>query len=87
MDAYAAIILGGLVALIVVVLALGFFYPGSGAEQLGWGSSRERHEAKAVGEADDLAQLLEATNARRRARGERELTVSEIEDQEFGPGL
>ncbi len=78
MDPFAAIILGGLVALIVAILALGLFYPGTGAEQLGWGTPRERHEREALGEADDLEQLLAATNAHRRARGERELTLGEL---------
>jgi hypothetical protein len=78
MDPFAAIMFGGLVVLILAIVALGLFYPGSGAEQLGWRSPREHHEREAVGEADDLEQMLAATNAHRRARGERELTLGEL---------
>lgn len=78
MDLFAVIILGGLAVLVLAIIALGLFYPGSGAEQLGWGTPREHHEREAVGEADDLEQMLAATNAHRRARGERELSLGEL---------
>lgn len=63
------------------LVALGLWYPGSGAEQVGWRSARSRADAEAAGDAEDLAQLLEAANARRRARGERELTVDGLIDE------
>jgi hypothetical protein len=49
------------------------FYPGSGAEQLGWKPTRSP-EVEAQNEVDDIDQMLEAANARRRRRGEAELT-------------
>lgn len=64
------------------IVALGVWYPGSGAAQLGWRTARSHADAEAAGDAEDLAQLLEATNARRRARGERELTVEGLIDEE-----
>ena len=59
--------------LFLIVILLGLFYPGSGAEQLDWKPTRSP-EVEAQNEVDDIAQMLEATNARRRRRGEPELT-------------
>ena len=59
--------------LFLIVILLGLFYPGSGAEQLDWKPTRSP-EVEAQNEVDDIAQMLEATNARRRKRGEPELT-------------
>jgi hypothetical protein len=84
MDLYAAIILGGVALLIAALVLIGLRYPGSGAEQVGWSSPRARAEAEAAGDAEDLAQMLEAANARRRARGERELTVSDLAAETLG---
>ena len=59
--------------LIVMILLLGIFYPGSGADQLDWKPTRSP-EVEAQNEVDDIAQMLEAANARRRKRGAAELT-------------
>lgn len=67
------VMVGIFVVLFVFVLLLGIFYPGSGAEQLDWKPTRSP-EVEAANEVDDLAQMLEAANRRRRARGEDELT-------------
>lgn len=89
MDPFLAIVLGS------IALALGAFVvigvrntPGTGAEQLGWKTTHEHDRTQSVREAEDLEQLLEAANARRRARGEAELTVEgllEDEDVRRGP--
>lgn len=79
MDPFAIVLLGGLVALILWIWLLGKYYPGSGLEQLGLKSAREITESREALEAEDLEQMLTAHNARRRARGERELTVSDLE--------
>ncbi len=60
-----------------VMVLLGLSAPGSGAAQLDWKSPSEHAEREARLETDDVSQMLEATNARRRARGERELRVRE----------
>jgi hypothetical protein len=78
MDLYAAIIIGGVALLLLALILIGLRYPGSGAEQVGWASPRARAERESVRESEDLAQMLEAANARRRARGERELTVGDL---------
>ena len=66
--------------LIIFILLLGIFYPGSGAAQLDWKPTRSP-EVEAQNEIDDVAQMLEATNARRRARGAPELTEAGLNTQ------
>jgi hypothetical protein len=78
-DPFALVSLGGLVALILWIVLLGKLYPGSGLDQIGWKSAREVTESREALEADDLAQMLAAHNARRRARGEAEVTVADVE--------
>jgi len=78
-DPFALVLLGGLVALILWVWLLGKHYPGSGLEQLGLRTAREITENREALDAEDLDQMLAAHNARRRARGEQELTVADLE--------
>ena len=79
MDPFAVVILCGIGAVILSVWLLGRFYPGSGMEQLGLRSAREISETREQLEADDLDQMMAAHNARRRARGESEMTVGDFE--------
>jgi len=78
MDPFAVIILGLVGLLILALLALGKWYPGSGAEQLHWRPTRSP-EVEAENELDDLQQMLEAANERRRARGKPERTLEDVE--------
>jgi hypothetical protein len=78
-DPFVLAILGFLVAMILGILLLGRFYPGSGLEQLGMRSAREITEQREELEAEDLDQMLAAHNARRRARGEAEVSLEEVE--------
>jgi len=80
MDPFALIMLGIVVALFVFVLLLGRYHPKSGADVLRWQPTRSV-EAEVQNEVDDLDQMLEATNRRRRARGEPELTEAALRDQ------
>ena len=80
MDPFALIMLGLVAGLLVVLLALGRFYPGSGAPQLDWRPTRSV-ELEVQNEIDDLDQMREAINARRRARGQDELTEEEIHER------
>ncbi len=68
------------VAFFVAILLLGVFHPKSGADVLRWQPTRAP-EQDAIDELEDLEQLLEATNARRRARGAPERTVQDVEDE------
>jgi hypothetical protein len=78
-DAFVIVLLGGAVAVAVAVWLLGRYYPGSGTDQLGLRSAREITETREALDAEDLEQMLAAHNARRRARGEPELTVAELQ--------
>ena len=71
------VMIGVFAVLVVMVVLLGLFYPGSGAEQLQWRPTRSP-ETEAQNEMDDLAQMFEATNAKRRARGADELSERQI---------
>ena len=54
-------------------------YPGTGADLLDWGPTRSyEHEVEL--EMQDVDQMIEAQNAYRRKRGERELTEDEIRE-------
>lgn len=78
MDPFGLILLGGFAALVIWILVLGRF-SGRGLAGLDWKSPREVTESRAALEAEDLAQMLEARNVRRRRRGEVELTVEDLE--------
>ncbi len=79
MDPFVAIILSGIVIIVISVWLVGRFYPGSGLEQVGLRSAREIYETREALEAEDLDQMLAAHNARRRARGEPEVSAGELE--------
>jgi len=76
-DTFTVIVVVGLVLMVLAVLALGQFYPGSGAEQLDWKPTRSP-QVEAQNEIDDIAQMLEAQNERRRRRGLPDRTEEEI---------
>jgi hypothetical protein len=78
-DPFALVLLAGFAALILWIWLLGRHSPGSGLEQLGLRSAREITETREQLEAEDLDQMLAAHNARRRARGEGEVTISDLE--------
>ena len=67
MDEFAVFVLFGFIVAIGILLALGRWYPGSGAEQVDWRPTRSP-EVEAELELDDVDQMLEAQNARRRAQ-------------------
>ena len=73
------VLLGGVLALGVWMWLLARHYPGNGLEQVGLKSAREITETREALEAEDLAQMIAAHNARRRAKGEPEVTAAEYE--------
>ena len=73
MDPFVVVMVLLIGGLLVGVILLGIFYPGSGADQVDWRPTRSA-EVEYENEIDDLAQMTEAVNRRRRARGEPELT-------------
>lgn len=77
MDPFVLIMTGLVGGLLIFLILLGLFYPGSGAAQLDWRPTRSA-ELEAQNEIDDLDQMLEAANERRRRRGEAELTEESL---------
>jgi hypothetical protein len=77
MDEFAVFVLGMGIVVIAIFLAIGKWYPGSGAEQVDWRPTRSP-ELEAELELDDIDQMLEAQNARRRATGRRELSEDDV---------
>ena len=79
MDPFAIIVIASIAAVLIALLLLGKYYPGSGVEQVGLRSAREITETREELDAQDLDQMLAAHNARRRARGEGEISAGDLE--------
>jgi hypothetical protein len=77
MDGFALIAVGGLVLLFLVFLAIGKWYPGTGADVLDWTPTRSV-ETEIELELDDIDQMLEAQNERRRSRGLPDRTEDDV---------
>jgi hypothetical protein len=80
MDEFAWLVAGSLIAGVLILLAIGKWYPGSGAEQVDWKPTRAV-ELEVELELDDVAQMLEANNERRRASGRPELTEDGLREE------
>lgn len=79
MDPFAVILLAGLAAFVIWIAVLGKF-SGHGLEQrLDWKSPRAVTESREALEVEDLARMLEAHNARKRRRGQPEVTIEDLE--------
>jgi hypothetical protein len=72
-DPLGAIMLAIGAGFLAGLVLLGLFHPRTGAQTLDWKPTRSA-ELEVQNEIDDLDQMLEAANARRRRRGEAELT-------------
>jgi hypothetical protein len=71
---------GGLVALALVFIAIGKWYPATPAEFLDWKPTRS-YEDEIELEMQDIDQMLEAQNERRRRTGRPELTEDDFRAQ------
>lgn len=80
MDEFGLFVLGAFVVVFLIFLAIGKYYPGSGAEQVDWKPTRSP-ELEAQLEVDDVEQMIEAQNARRRASGRPEITEEGVQAQ------
>ena len=69
-----------LAVLLLVFLAIGKWYPGTGAEVLDWQPTRS-YEDEIRLEIEDVDEMLEASNERRRRDGRPELTEDDIRQQ------
>ena len=77
MDPFSAIMVGLVGFMFVGLVLLGLYHPRTGAQTLDWKPTRSA-ELEVQNEIDDLDQMLEAANARRRRRGAPELTEEAI---------
>jgi hypothetical protein len=75
-----AFFLGFILILFLIFAALGKYHPVSGAEVLDWKPTRSP-QVEAELELDDVEQMLEAQNERRRASGRPEKSEEDVEMQ------
>jgi hypothetical protein len=76
-DDFTYIILGGVGVVVITLVAIGKWYPGSGADVVDWKPTRSI-ETEVELELEDVGQMLEAQNERRRRRGEPDRTEADI---------
>ena len=79
MELFSWVMIGIFVVFLGGILLLGFYSPRSGADVLGWRPTRSP-EAESQNELDDVAQMLEASNALRRRRGAAERSEDDVAD-------
>jgi hypothetical protein len=80
MDEFSVFVFAMIVVIVLIFLAIGKWYPGSGAEQVDWKPTRSP-ELEIELELDDVDQMIEAQNERRRARGAPEITEEDVQAQ------
>jgi hypothetical protein len=78
-DPFTLVVFVGLAVMVGGLYLLGRHSEKSGLGQLGMRSAREIIETREALDAEDLEQMLAAHNARRRARGQAELSVEDVE--------
>src|SRR3954452_22444999 len=85
MDEFGVFVFGAILVAGLIFWGIGKYYPGSGAEQVDWRPTRSP-EVEAQLELEDVDQMLEAQNERRRRSGRPELTedqvVAQVEEDE-----
>jgi hypothetical protein len=64
--------------MVVVLVVVGHFYPGSSASLVDWAPTRSP-EVEAQNEIDDIRQMMEAQNEMRRRRGAPEMTEKDLQ--------
>jgi hypothetical protein len=74
---FSWVMIGIFVAFLAGILLLGVYSPRSGADVLDWRPTRSP-DVESQNEVDDIAQMLEASNALRRRRGAAELTEDDV---------
>jgi hypothetical protein len=78
-DSFPLIVLGAIGIVVLALVLIGRFYPGTGADILDWRPTRS-YETEIELESEDVQQMIEAQNRYRRKRGERELTEDEVRE-------
>jgi hypothetical protein len=78
-DEFGVFVFGAIIVAGLIFFAIGKWYPGSGAEQVDWRPTRSP-ELEAELEIDDIDQMVEAQNARRRATGRPEISEEDARE-------
>jgi hypothetical protein len=81
MSTFSVIVLVGFLVVIAFVVMLGKANERAPLDQFGLRSPREITETREALDVEDLQQMLDAHNERRRRRGEPEVTVEQLERQ------
>lgn len=81
MSTFSVIVLVGFLVVITFVVILGKANERAPLDQLGLRSPREITETREALDVEDLQQMLEAHNERRRRRGQPDVTVEQLERQ------
>jgi hypothetical protein len=79
MELFSWVMIGLFVVFLGGILLLGLYSPRSGADVLDWRPTRSP-ETEGQNELDDVAQMLEASNALRRRRGAAERSEDDVAD-------
>jgi hypothetical protein len=74
---FGLVVFAGIVVLGGIFLAIGKWYPGTGADVLDWKPTRS-YEDEVRLELEDVDQMIEAQNERRRRSGRPEITEEQI---------
>jgi hypothetical protein len=77
MDEFGVFVFASLAVVLLIFLAIGKWYPGSGAEQVDWRPTRSYQDEIEL-ELEDVDQMIEAQNERRRASGRPEITEEQV---------
>jgi hypothetical protein len=78
MALFSWLMIGLFAAFLLAILLLGLYSPRSGADVLGWRPRDRDAEVEQQNEVDDIAQMLDASNALRRRRGAPERTEDDV---------
>jgi hypothetical protein len=78
MDGFTIVVLAFIVIGLAIFLAIGMYHPKSGSEVLDWKPTRS-HEDEVRLELEDVDQMLEAQNERRRRSGRPELSEDQLQ--------
>jgi hypothetical protein len=79
MDAFALIVLGAIVLIVLAFLAIGFWHPAR-AMEITDGDRQRRWATQAEIEEHDIGEMVDSQNDYRRARGEREITGGDVQE-------
>lgn len=79
-DDFELIVFVSLTVVMLVLFAIGKWYPGSGAEQLDWKPTRSIEQEVEL-ELQDVDEMLEANNERRRRSGRPEISEDGLREE------